>query len=352
MPDWTRPMQQTFEYYVVDPVTWHDKTRLDTIKSSSISWDSSAQTLGSATFDIMDTIGECYIRTYLVTMQDKLRERTPLGTFLIQTPSSSFDGMVRAVSVDAYTPLIELKEKSPPIGYSLMKDENIMENAYRLASTHTRTPVVKSISDKKIFYDFVAASDDTWLTFLTDWIAAANYTFNLDETSQIIFAPVQDISSLRPVWTYTDDNSSILYPDCSLEHDIYGIPNVVEVVYSSGNSNYYAKVVNDDTSSPISTINRGREIPYRVINPDGLGNPTNNQIQEYANQLLRNLSALEYTVTYKHGYCPVRIGDCVRLNYSRAGLSDIKVKVTMQKITCEPGCPVEETAVFTKRLWG
>ena len=26
MPDWTKSMQQTFEYYVVDPNTWKDKT--------------------------------------------------------------------------------------------------------------------------------------------------------------------------------------------------------------------------------------------------------------------------------------------------------------------------------------
>ena len=24
MPDWTKPMQQTYEYYIVDPATWRD----------------------------------------------------------------------------------------------------------------------------------------------------------------------------------------------------------------------------------------------------------------------------------------------------------------------------------------
>ena len=63
------------------------------------------------------------------------------------------------------------------------------------------------------------------------------------------------------------------------------------------------------------------------------------------------LSSLETKITYSHAYCPVRLGDCVRLNYSRFGLNNVKAKVINQKIKCEPGCPVTETAVYTIRLW-
>lgn len=49
--------------------------------------------------------------------------------------------------------------------------------------------------------------------------------------------------------------------------------------------------------------------------------------------------------------CQTRLGDCVRLNYKAAGLTDVKAKVISQSITCESGCPVEETAKYTKNLW-
>ena len=111
-------------------------------------------------------------------------------------------------------------------------------------------------------------------------------------------------------------------------------------------------MVNDDPNSPISTVNRGREIVQRVTDPDLIGDPTENQIQLYAEQLLRELSSLEYSVTYTHGYCPVNIGDCVRLNYTRAGLVNIKAKVVSQSIECDSKCLVTETAVFTNKLWG
>jgi hypothetical protein len=345
-------MRQTYEYYVVDPNSWRDTRRLDNVRACTINRDSEVETLGSATIDITDSVGECYIRAYLVTDQNGVVEKTALGTVLVQTPSSEFDGKIRTITMDAYTPLLELKESPPPLGYYVPKDENVMSIAYRLSREHARAPVVSTNSDKTLIYNFVSDPNDTWLSFLTDLVANAKYRFDLDEMGRILFTPDQDTASLQPIWTYDDGNSSILYPELSMDHDLYGVPNVVEVVYSNGSTYYQARAVNDDPNSPISTVSRGREIIHRVTDPDLIGDPTKNQIQEYADQLLRNLSSLEYTITYTHGYCPVRVGDCVRLNYERAGLTNIKAKVISQSIKCEPGCPVTEKAVFTTKLWG
>ena len=351
MTDWLSSMQQTFEYYIVDPGTWKDMKLIDTVKSCTITRDAEAETLGSATINVHESVGECYIRVYLVTIQNGIRERHPLGTFLVQTPSISFNGRLQDISMDAYTPLLEFKETPPPLGYSIFKNANIMDMAYRLARERARAPVVKTDCSELLAMDFTANTDDTWLTFLTDLIANAKYEFALDELGRILFSPKQDAASLQPVWTYDDDNSSILYADISVDRDLYGIPNVVEVIHSNGAGYYFVRAVNDDSNSPTSTVRRGREIVHRVSDPDLVGDPTESQVQDYANQLLRELSVLEYTVSYTHGYCPVRLGDCVRLNYSRAGITDVKAKVISQSIRCEPGCPVTEKAVFTAKLW-
>ena len=351
MPDWSKSMQQTFEYCIVDPGTWKDIKKLDTVKSCSITWDSDTDTLGSATIDATDTLGECYIRVYLVTIQNGLRERHPLGTFMVQTPSSTFDGKNRTVSMDAYTPLIELKEKQPPLGYSILKDANIMDMAYQLTAENLRAPVVRTKNADKLYYDFISETDDTWITFISDFIANAKYSFGLDELGRVLFVPAQDTASLQPLMTFDDSNSSILYPEISMDHDLYKLPNVVEVIYSNGSKHHYARAVNDDANSPISTINRGREIVYRETDPSFAGEPTDDQIDAYAQQLLRKMSSIEYTVSYSHGYCGVRLGDCVRLNYKRAGITNVKAKIISQSIKCEPGCPVTEKAVFTTKLW-
>ena len=351
MPDWTKTMQQTFEYYIVDPGTWRDTRKINTVISSSITRDSTLETLGSASITIAESLGECYIRIYLITIQNGIREKHSLGTFLVQSPSYSFDGKIKNVTLDAYTPLLELKENPTPLGYSVLKDENILDTAYRIVREQVRAPVIKPQKDEVLNTNFVANLNDTWITFVRDLVANADHSLALDDMGRIFFSPNQDTMSLQPIWTFDDSNSSILYPELSVDRDLYGIPNVVEVIYSNGTEYYYGKAVNDDPSSPISTINRGRQITHRESNPSLLGNPSQDRVQEYAENLLKEMSSLEYTVTYTHGYCPVRIGDCVRLNYTRAGLKGIKAKVISQNIKCESGCPVTEKAVFTTELW-
>ncbi len=134
-------------------------------------------------------------------------------------------------------------------------------------------------------------------------------------------------------------------------HDLYGVPNVVEVVYSGDSGMWYSRVVNDDPNSPVSTISRGREIIYRDTNPSITGEASQAQIDEYAERLLKNVSSLTYTLTYSHGYCPVRIRDGVRMDYERSNITDVKAKVISQTINCTPECKVSETAVFNSKLW-
>ena len=349
--DWHSSMQQSFEFYKVDPNTWRDVEKITEVESCTITRDSTAQTLGSATFDVGCNLDECYIRVYLVTIQNDYTNRFVLGTFLIQSPTEKFDGKRTSYSYDAYTPLIELKESYPPIGYSVLKDTEIMPLASTICREHMRAPVVTSTASKKLYSNFVAELSDTWLSFLSDFVANANYSLSLDEMGQVVFEPIVDTASLQPVKEFKDDEISILLPDAQDDRDLYGIPNVVEVVYSSDSLHLYSKVVNDDVSSPISTVNRGREIVYRDSSPSFNGTPTQEVIDAYAKQLLREQSCLEHTVTFEHAYYPVRIGDAVMLNYKRAGLKNIIAKITSQTIKCSTGCTIQETATYTTKLW-
>lgn len=382
MPDWAKEMEQSFEYYTVDPSTLADIKRLDNIKKASFNRDADSQTLGSATIDATNSFGESYIRGYLVTNQNGITEKFPLGTVLCQTPSSSFNGKITDVTMDCYTPLIELKEKKMPLGYTVRKGTRIMDAAYNIITSTViddcgtedkdddkvyklcRVPVnkIEPIFGKDkdgnqidlspiLQYDFVANADETYLSFVIALIANADYELGLGPKGDILFMPKQKLESLQPVWTYNDDNSSILLPDITVNHDLYGIPNQVEVVYSYGGDYKRAVATNRDPNSPISTVRRGRIIPYVVTDPSLRGYVTQDQIQAYAERVLEEVSTIEYTVSYTHAYCPVRVGDCVRLNYTRAGIRDIKAKVISQNIKAEPGCQVSEKAVFKSKLW-
>ena len=351
MPDWTKSMEQSFEYYTVEPTTLADVKRLDTVKNASFNRDSDSQTLGSATIDVTNAFGESYIRGYLVTNQNGVTEKIPLGTVLSQTPSSSFDGMVTNVSMDCYTPLIELKEKPLPLGYTIRKGTNIMQAARQLVINNCRVPVGDVTCDIELQDNYTASTNDTVLSFVIALIANAKYELGLGERGNILFLPKQELESLQPIWTFDDGNSSILLPEITVNHDLYGIPNRVEVIYSYGGDYKEAVAENTDPNSPTSIISRGRTIPYRVTYPSTRGYQTQKQIDAYAEMVLKELSTLEYTVSFTHAYVPVRIGDCVRLNYTRAGITDINAKIISQNIKAQPGCQVSTKAVFKSKLW-
>lgn len=351
--DWTKSMQQTFKYYVVHPGTWRNERELQHITSSSIKRDSENETLGSGSFDTTEDLGECYVRTYLVCIQNGERFEFPLATLLVQTPGQSHNGRVQNFSMEAYTPLLELKDKKLPFGYAVASGVNILDAVNNIVADNTRAPVVKTTYDQALSGDFVSDYDqDTVLSFASSLLGSVDYQFAVDEMGRIMFTPYVDSSALKPVWTYSDDNSSILYPDIDVDRDLYGIPNVVEVIYSSDNSFKIGRAENRDENSPTSIPVRGREVMHRECNPDDLIEPTQAQINDYAKNLLKSLSTLEYTISYSHGFCPVRVGDCIKLDYKRAGLTNIKAVVTSQEIDCSTGCKVTEKAVFTKKLWG
>lgn len=352
--DWTKSMQQTYEFYKVDPVSWSNTEKVETIISGSITRSSEDELLENASFKTSEALDECYIRVYMICNQNGITyEPIPLGTFLVQSPNTSFNGKITDITMDAFSPLIELKDSVPPYGYAIKSGVSILDTASDILFENCRAPRTIVSGDTALADDFVSDfGNDTWLTFLTDLLSSDNYTLALDEMSRILFKPKQNISALSPVWTYNDDNSSILYPEISLQRDLYGIPNVVEVLFSNDTGYKLGRAVNNDKNSILSTVVRGREVIHRETNPEDLVNPTQAQINNYAEELLRSMSVLENTLSYTHGYCPVRVGDCVLLNYERAGFSNIRAVVTSQTISLKPGAEVSETAVFTTKLWG
>lgn len=348
--DWTGGMSQEFEYQLVDTGTWRDAGRLDLVESCTIQRDSGAETLGSASIDVTGDVGERYVRAYLVATQGEERTRVPLGTFLAQTPSTTFDGRRAESTLDAYTPLIELKECAPPLGYTIAAGENVMGRVARIASEHMRAPVVPAVSQAEMPHDFTADPDDTWATYLADACDLAGFRFGLDELGRLIFEP-SSIAASAPVWTFTEGDGSILRPELTTERDLYGVPNAFEASWSKDGEVIFSRAVNDDPNSPASTVSRGREITMRETSPDVTGTVTQEALDRYAERRLSELSTVECRVTYSHGYCPVRLGDCVRLDYPSAGLSGVTARVVSQSIECGTGCSVEETATFAVKYW-
>ena len=357
MTDWHRGRRQTFAYYEVDPSTWRDRAPIAAVTGCTIDREADGSLLESASIEVdEDVTAERYVRVYLVTEQrpygghDRVSERTCLGTFLVQTPSATYDGRTIHRTLDAYSPLLELRDDVPPAGYTLAAGTLPLQAAAAICRDACHAPVVSDSPGTALAAAHTAADGDTWLDVVTDLLSYEGREVALDQFGRIVFAPKRQTAALAPVWTFADDNSSILEAEVTEEYDWYGLPNVVEAVWSSPSRTLVSRAVNDSPNSPLSTVSRGRRVVYRIDSPEVSDDPTQEELDEYAVSKLREMSSVERTVTYTHGYCPVRVGDAVRLDYRAHGL-DVRARVVSQRITCETDCPVQETAVYTENLW-
>lgn len=158
MPDWTKSMEQSFEYYIVDPGTWRDQKKLDNILDGTIDGDLEAETLGSATFNISDSVGECYIRPYLVTRQNGITERFPITTISItdetgthtQEVLDGVNGTPGTPGADGKTPYFHVK-------YSNDGGKTFTDNNGEKAGSYIGTYTDHIESDSNI------VSDYTWV---------------------------------------------------------------------------------------------------------------------------------------------------------------------------------------------
>lgn len=354
--DWALGMTQTYELYLVDPISWMDIRKIERfIPDASLTRDLSQDTRGSATINVDEDIGEAYVRLYLVATQyqhtTKVVEKIPLGTYLCMTPRTTYNRNTNTYSIEAYTPLIELTENNPPLGYTVIKNSNIANSVCNMLEDACRAPIVRTTSDAIIPYSYTTEDGESWLEYASALLNNASMYIDLTPEGRVIFQKTRAMSAMAPIWTYTTDNSSILLPEIQIETDYFDVPNVLEVTYSDANVCFTSVIKNEDPNSPASIQNRGREIVYRDTNPSISGTPSQEYFDQYVKDELRSLSTITCKLTYTHGYCPVTIGDCVLIDYPKAGLNKVKALVTSQVYTCQTGIQVKETATFTKKLW-
>ena len=352
MIDWTAGMKQWYEYWEVSPVSWADIRMLDNVSGGSIMRNTSNVSLGSASFKMTDFIGEMYIRTYLCVEQNHESQKVCLGTHLVQSPNTAFNGKVSTVNATAYTPLIELKENYPPIFYTIPKGTEIISWIYNSVTNNSRIRVERN-TEWEVYskYDYVANTDDTWLDFIVSVMRQNNISYGITPEGVFYIYEAFKYDRCPSTYFFTTDDKSIILPNVSYTQDIYNIPNVVEVYTSNAKGYNCVRIINDGPNATSVTA-RGREIVYRETSPSILGIPSDEEITIYATKLLESLSTIKVELSFEHAYVPeVNIGDTITIDYPEAGIFGQKALVLDQQLDCSQGLIVSTTASFERQYW-
>lgn len=348
--DWSRSLAIVWRYALVDPATWLDVSWIDGVRSCKATWDGETQTLSSAVLEVdADLPAECYVRAWCEATQDGVTERHAVGTWLVQSPSVSSDGTVRTTSAQAHSPLVELKDDLPPVGW--YADGRASDTIADVCS-HMRAPLVAYETDKIISSPVVASDDDTWLDVLWALCDAAGLDLSLDGMGRALLMPRAEPWAMSPALTLSDtDPRGFLSASVTDDTDLFGIPNRMEVVWSEPGRCVIGRSTNDDPASPVSTASRGRLVVRRLTNPDGLMTGcTQQQVDEYAERALREESTLTRTWGLTCGYRPLRLGECTRVMHSVLGV-DENATVSRVEATLDVRAEMTVRATSTREVW-
>ena len=334
--NWGKGFTASYYAYIIDAKTWRE-TELLQITEGSISRASTGLRDSADITCINYNDRERYVRIYLDVQQNGASEHVPIFTGLTSAPSRDIDGVLESNSIECYSVLKPAEDVLLQRGYYVPAEVNggkIIKDLLSVAPAP-----VEIIGEAPALQTAVIAEDgENHLTMVDKVLTAINWRMRIlgDGTIQILPPATETIRTFDPL------NADVLEPTLKITRDWYACPNVLRAV----SGDLVAVARDDSDTSPLSTINRGREVWAEESN---VALNTGESIAEYAVRRLKELQLVETTASYTRRYDPdVLVSDRVRLNYPKQGLNGA-YEITSQKIKLGYGCTTEEEVKYVDK---
>lgn len=329
--DWSKGFSARYIISLVDVNTWTDSQELE-FTEGSIDLDTSSSLAGSASVTVTDMISdsETWIRIYLLAHQSGSSARVALFTGLTSSPEKGIDGTRTTWDMDCYSVLKPCDDVLLERGYYAPAGSSA-ELVKELLSV-TPAPVYIDGESPLLLDSIVAEDGETRLSMAIKVLDALGWRLKVYGSGEIsVCAPEQE-----SVLTMGTNQNDMIETSVTDTYDWYSCPNVLRAVSESDGT---AIARDDDPSSRLSTVSRGREI-WTEEKDVILANDEN--IAAYARRRLKELQIPARTLKYTRRFCAnVYPGDIVTLNYPRSGLTG-KFRITSQSFDLGYGCRVSE----------
>lgn len=327
--DWTQGFTSSFYGCYVDPSSWLDAERFEIISGSIDRTNESLRESASVALTSYEQGTEKWIRIYLDTRQDSNGAHIPLFTGLAVTPDRDIDGMRTSYTLDCYSVLKPAQDVLLQRGWYAPVETSAGAIINRLLSGFA--PVIIEPDSPTLTQAIVAEDGETNLSMTDKILAAINWRLRIEGDGRIHVEP----KPLEPSAVFDALSSDVIEPAVKYTHDWFNCPNCFRAV-----SDDLIGIAKDDSvSSPLSTVNRGREV---WAEEDGCELSSDESIAQYAYRRLKELQSVGVTVSYSRRFDPnVYVGDKVVLHYPAQGLEGT-FTVTSQSVELEYGARVSE----------
>ncbi len=329
--EWSLGYKASYHACMVDPVTWADRDRLD-ILSGSISRTNSGLR-ESADISCIDYPhgSDKWIRIWMDAEQNGSHEHIALFTGLTSAPERNIDGITEEMDLQCYSTLKPAQDVYLPRGWYAAKGFIGAEIIHDLLDIGP-APVAYEEGSPRLSQHIIAEDGETRLSMAYKVLEAINWRIRIEGTGEIRIEP----QASEPSAIYSALGNDQIEPKVTVKNDWFDCPNVFRAVTESGTET----AIDEDPSSMLSTISRGREIwkeETSVKLNDG------ESLLAYARRKLRELQSIATEISYSRSYDPqVHVTDYIRLNYPAQNLSGVFV-VESQKITLDhSGTTAEE----------
>lgn len=331
--DWSKGLSANYKAYIVDPITWRDTDEIGII-SGSIS-KSEDDLRESANISVLNYESETeqWIRIYLNARQLSDSARCPIFTGLISSPNTDFEGNVRTNNLNCYSVLKPASDILLPKGYYVSYGTDVGYILRSLLSIIRGTPIDTSGVSQTLSQTIIAENNETNLSMANKIIYFMGLRMYISGDGSIVISE----NSLDPVSLYNAEEFDSLETKLNIENNWFDCPNVFRAI----EGDFSAVAIDDDPNSPLSTVNRGREIWMEETNCNfDIGE----SLAQYAKRRLKEEQQVSITVSYTRRFEPdINVSDVISLHYPGQGLNG-NYYITSQNISLGYSPTVSEVA--------
>lgn len=310
--NWSKGFTATYYIATIDPVTWRDNGRIEvtggTIKREATGLRASADL---KCVNWPESI-ESWVRVYMDASQEGNTAHVPLFTGLATSPDNDFNGVKAENDIEAYSPLKPAQDVYLPRGWYAPAGRSGGKIIQQLLKV-TPAPVMVADNAPKLSASIVAEDDETNLTMVDKILEALNWRIIVAGDGSISVEP----KAQEPVAAFDPLDNDIIELEVTVSKDMFECPNVFRAI----DDDLTAVARDDSPNSPLSTVNRGREVWAQETSCDLADNET---IEQYAARKLAELQQIGKTANYNRRFIPdVAVTDLVKLWYPEQGLNGV-----------------------------
>lgn len=332
--NWNKGFSAQYYATFVDPITWRDTERFEITGGTVKRSDSGLHC--SADVDCIRYLqqSERWVRIWMDTRQKGSDAHVAIFTGLATAPERAINGNMEENQLACYSVLKSAQDVLLPLGYYAPAGINGGQLVKQLLSASTPAPVAIIGYLPALSQYIVAEDNENHLSMAEKILAATNGRLRVKGDGGIeVCGMATDISG-----RFDPLNNDSIEPKLKAVNDWYKCPNVFRAVMDDTS----AVARDDNPNSPLSTVNRGREVWMEEKDCDLAENET---LAEYAERRLREEQRHYLAMDYDRRFNPdILPSDLVNLNYPAQKING-NFYITSQSISLSYGARTSEEVV-------